>query len=166
MKLLEKYYWKKGKVYFILLLLMLLTFIGASVVITAFPAIILIFFFLYVYSEWKEKEKINSVDNYNCKVPSTYNGNQFMSAEEKATYLQSIAWDNLRKLTFFLANYKCQHCGSTDNLECHHTTYERLGNEKYGDLKCLCRKCHQAVHDKLGYDRTTHYPISILKEIK
>ena len=34
----------------------------------------------------------------------------------------------------------------TDQLEIHHLTYERLGEEKRGDLVAICRDCHDMQH--------------------
>lgn len=41
--------------------------------------------------------------------------------------------------------YECQRCHwnfCRDELEVHHLTYERLGNEKDGDLVVVCKRCH------------------------
>lgn len=90
----------------------------------------------------------------------------FISAEEKQVYLHSSHWYNLRALALLRAGSKCEHCGSTDSLQCHHTSYEWLsegGENELADLAILCSSCHQRIHDLLGYDRTTLYPINILK---
>lgn len=36
-------------------------------------------------------------------------------------------------------------CGD-DEVHLHHTTYERIGQERLSDLTPLCRRCHQMVH--------------------
>jgi len=41
---------------------------------------------------------------------------------------------------------KCIICGSTCRIECHHKTYDRVGNELDRDLCWLCRKHHILVH--------------------
>ena len=84
---------------------------------------------------------------------------QFMSAENKLAYLQSPKWYSIRIAIIAADDFKCQVCGSKHNLEVHHITYANLGNEKPEQLGTVCRACHQAIHDKLGYDRTTLYPI-------
>lgn len=91
----------------------------------------------------------------------------FISAEAKLFYLQSIEWQNLKKQRLTIAQHKCEYCGSVYQLQCHHITYERLTMEHIDDLIILCggsNGCHQRIHNLLGYDRTTEYPISVLKD--
>lgn len=42
----------------------------------------------------------------------------------------------------------CAVCKSA-KIEFHHVTYARLGHEQFEDVVLLCRKHHQAVHDRL-----------------
>lgn len=91
----------------------------------------------------------------------------FISAEAKLAYLQSAEWHNLKNQRLKIAQYKCECCGSTTQLQCHHITYERLTAEHIDDLVILCggsNGCHQRIHNLLGYDRTTEYPLSTIKE--
>lgn len=83
----------------------------------------------------------------------------FMSAEAKHNYLLSPEWQELRTQVFTRDNYTCQSCGSQELLNCHHITYEFLGNENLSDLTTLCTNCHTELHKQLGYDRTTIYNI-------
>ena len=70
----------------------------------------------------------------------------------KRDYLKTPQWNTLRKNTLRLANYSCQQCHCTDKpLEVHHTTYERVLNERQSDLVALCRECHQRQHNHYGY---------------
>ena len=85
---------------------------------------------------------------------------QFMSVEAKRNYLLSPEWQKLRTQVFTRDNYTCQSCGSSESLNCHHTTYKRLGFEKLSDLTTLCTTCHTELHNQLGYDRTTIYQIT------
>lgn len=89
---------------------------------------------------------------------------QFMSAEAKSAYLQSPQWKSLVSKVK-QRDGKCVVTGRTDNLEVHHIHYRNLGNESLSDLVLLNRDVHQAIHDKLGYDRTTEYPISAYRRI-
>jgi 5-methylcytosine-specific restriction endonuclease McrA len=41
-----------------------------------------------------------------------------------------------------LRGAKCERCGRAGDLELHHKTYERLGNERFSDLELLCNPCH------------------------
>jgi len=91
----------------------------------------------------------------------------FISAEVKQTYLNSSEWWKLRDKRMILAQYKCECCGSTWMLSCHHVTYIRLTREELNDVVILCGGsdgCHQKIHDILGYDRATEYPISTIKK--
>lgn len=91
----------------------------------------------------------------------------FISAELKTIYLQSEKWINLKQKRLVIAKHQCECCGSVNQLQCHHITYERLTMEHIDDLVILCggsNGCHQKIHDILGTSRTTKYPISILKK--
>jgi hypothetical protein len=46
------------------------------------------------------------------------------------------------------AFWRCQGCGSKQNLEVHHKAYERLGCEADADLEVLCGECHSRTHDR------------------
>ena len=63
-------------------------------------------------------------------------------------YLKSPEWkiksDSCKKL----ADNKCSKCNSIKNLQAHHLTYERVGEELQEDLQCLCLKCHEKEHGK------------------
>lgn len=47
---------------------------------------------------------------------------------------------------------KCALCGSTENLQVHHLTYEHRGCEHLfpEDIQCLCKDCHLKVHHELN----------------
>jgi 5-methylcytosine-specific restriction endonuclease McrA len=61
-------------------------------------------------------------------------------------YLQSSLW--IDKAIFFreLKGNKCERCGSTQNLNVHHLSYENVGNEHQKDLILLCKGCHEKEH--------------------
>ncbi len=65
-------------------------------------------------------------------------------------YLQSDVWKRTRELALEYYGDKCCLCNSADNLNVHHRTYERKGNERLSDLIVLCRDCHATYH---GVDR-------------
>jgi len=96
----------------------------------------------------------------NINTPTEWRANQFMSAEDKLRYLRSSKWTVLRTSVLIRDNSTCQSCGSKNNLHIHHITYEKLGDERMEDLVTLCSICHQEVHDRLGYDRTTVFNFS------
>ncbi len=61
-------------------------------------------------------------------------------------YLQTPEWQERRKRALKAAKYRCQVCYSKDNLNVHHRTYERLGEELPSDLTVLCYECHGLFH--------------------
>jgi len=83
----------------------------------------------------------------------------FMSAEEKRSYLKSTYWKTLREQRLNLANNKCEQCNKPNPTDLHHIHYHNLGADQINDVRMLCRECHQAIHDELGYDRKTQYKL-------
>lgn len=61
-------------------------------------------------------------------------------------YLKSADWQRKKLDVKARDSDKCRACGATENLEVHHLTYERLGNERLEDLVLLCKEDHNAVH--------------------
>lgn len=61
-------------------------------------------------------------------------------------YLNTHHWRTVRKKCIDRALGKCQICNSPKELECHHRSYENIGNELDGDTVCLCRECHNLFH--------------------
>ena len=62
-------------------------------------------------------------------------------------YMKSVEWDEKRALRFRMDGFRCYKCGSAVNLQCHHITYERLGNERMSDLITLCARCHKRLQE-------------------
>jgi hypothetical protein len=62
-------------------------------------------------------------------------------------YLKTPEWQARRKQHVKSAGFRCQLCNASDvQLNVHHRTYERRGNEYYKDLLALCRECHEIFH--------------------
>lgn len=98
------------------------------------------------------------------KGEGTLDSNPFMSAKDKAKYLSSTSWSQLKAKRLEIAGYKCEFCGARNHLQLHHITYARLGKEKLSDLAILCSTHHNQLHEKLGKDRLTYYPLSALED--
>lgn len=81
---------------------------------------------------------------------------------EYRTYITSDAWRRNRARLAALADAggHCRLCHADGSLEVHHSTYERLGREKRGDLIALCRECHRDVTSSL---RARRYAIIVPK---
>lgn len=88
----------------------------------------------------------------------------FISSAEKLAYMKTEQWKQLKSIRLEIAQNKCEHCGSIHKLHLHHVNYERLTQELVEDVAVLCNECHNKVHSILGYDRTTLYPISTIKD--
>jgi 5-methylcytosine-specific restriction endonuclease McrA len=80
---------------------------------------------------------IESVETYEFRM---------MPYEE---YLQTNHWQRMRYCAQWMADFRCQLCGALENLQVHHSTYRRLGNERPEDLIVLCRRCHSTHHHSL-----------------
>jgi 5-methylcytosine-specific restriction endonuclease McrA len=66
-------------------------------------------------------------------------------------YLASADWAARRAEILRRAGHRCELCGATGvPLDVHHLTYERRGDERYADLKAICRACHTQVHRRGG----------------
>ena len=61
-------------------------------------------------------------------------------------YIKSDEWAARRRKYYATHKRECRACGSKKNLNLHHKTYARLGNEKDIDLVVLCRTCHNSLH--------------------
>jgi 5-methylcytosine-specific restriction endonuclease McrA len=61
---------------------------------------------------------------------------------------QKISW-GLRQEIFERDDWKCRHCGNRQTLDPHHVIFRSQGgdNDK-SNLLTLCRRCHDAVHDR------------------
>jgi hypothetical protein len=43
---------------------------------------------------------------------------------------------------------KCEACNSTENLHCHHGSYDKVWYEPTHHLFILCNNCHAEYHSK------------------
>jgi hypothetical protein len=64
-----------------------------------------------------------------------------------AEYLRTPEWQLKREHVFEYRGKYCGVCRSPDNLNVHHNTYERRGDEYVTDLFVLCADCHQIFHE-------------------
>ena len=63
------------------------------------------------------------------------------------SYLRTPEWQARRLAALDRAGRHCQACNADANLDVHHRTYERRGEERDGDLTVLCRSCHGLFHE-------------------
>lgn len=64
-------------------------------------------------------------------------------------YIKSDEWKKRREWALYFWEYRCSLCFSEDDLQVHHRTYQRLGNENLNDLIVLCKSCHERFHERL-----------------
>lgn len=67
-------------------------------------------------------------------------------------YIISVDWMYKRQEALYRDGYKCCLCGRNRELEVHHLTYERLGNENLEDLMTLCVRCYNDAHYFENYE--------------
>jgi len=64
-----------------------------------------------------------------------------------AEYVKTPEWLARRNRALIQAGNRCQVCGKANlQLEVHHNSYERYGEDLLEDLVVLCRGCHQHYH--------------------
>jgi 5-methylcytosine-specific restriction endonuclease McrA len=148
------------------------TIIAFVILFTAlfFPIILILLFFVgWLQELFTKKKEQPSQPYYPAKqrrsTPSIYSSPNLdrWTTARYHTYLQSPEWKSLVSKVKS-RDRVCQLTGATTNLEVHHITYDRLGNEDLTDLVLLSRSAHQFVHDYYGsYSRNNTYPITNLK---
>jgi hypothetical protein len=82
---------------------------------------------------------------------------------EYLRYTNSPEWEWKKREYWKKYGRSCRakNCTSQENLEIHHHTYCRLGDEKLEDLVALCKIHHQRVHEvyrrnkRLGLTKAT-----------
>lgn len=61
-------------------------------------------------------------------------------------YLKSAHWKAVRAEALERAEHSCMMCNRTKDLQVHHRTYERIGEERPADVIALCGACHERHH--------------------
>lgn len=74
---------------------------------------------------------------------------------EYAAYLRTPHWQAMRAAALKYAEHRCQLCYSTEAVEVHHRTYDRVGHERLADLTVLCARCHERHHGRHDKRRMT-----------
>jgi hypothetical protein len=107
---------------------------------------------------YKEREDWHEARAGASGIIESYLGPEIEKAERALTkylsppfdyhaYLRSPEWKAKRDAQVAAAGGRCQVCNSTKQLNCHHRTYERIGNELPEDLFVLCAECHVIFHE-------------------
>ena len=61
-------------------------------------------------------------------------------------YMNSDDWKEERRKQLGIHGYRCEICGSTNDLQVHHISYERGEHPSDEDCAVLCRDCHRKLH--------------------
>ena len=64
---------------------------------------------------------------------------------EHHAHIRSARWRWLVEERKSKVGHKCEVCGFRKYLQGHHVTYERLGCERIGDIRIVCRACHWRI---------------------
>lgn len=76
-----------------------------------------------------------------------------LKATDYYSYITSKKWAKRRRRYYATNPNVCKVCGSREDLQLHHISYENLGNEPDKDLVPLCNLHHEAFHDTIGGSR-------------
>ena len=62
------------------------------------------------------------------------------------------AYRRIMKRVLERDDWRCQKCGSLENLQIHHQIKRsQLGDDAPANLVTLCARCHMAEHEHLGF---------------
>lgn len=103
----------------------------------------------------KMRDRIEEEDEVTPKIKKKSSKSRLLDlrAMPYAEYLKTPEWKATQKKALRYANFSCQLCSSAKDLNVHHRTYERLGEELPSDLTVLCEVCHGLFHRNRGLAR-------------
>jgi hypothetical protein len=91
---------------------------------------------------------------------------EFLKNLTYAQYLETKWWQFTRQRRLEFDKYKCCKCQTSHELEAHHLTYERLGDENVKtDLITLCDRCHNDTHYFEELKKSTATEIMIKRQL-
>jgi 5-methylcytosine-specific restriction endonuclease McrA len=67
--------------------------------------------------------------------------------KEPRLRLDPESYEQLRRELLRRDGWRCQSCGSAENLQIHHKEFRsRCGNDSEENLITLCADCHNSIH--------------------
>lgn len=89
------------------------------------------------------------------------------SQERYRDYLKTDYWKQVQFKVKERAGFRCQACNSQLDLVAHHRTYEHRGSElnHLGDLICLCKRCHAAIHSLIEPQQVQQQPAQVIHQV-
>jgi phage terminase large subunit GpA-like protein len=109
------------------------------------------------YKSYKAKEKKRKEKNRLNALKGKKSASKKQSAKIKKlpswrdkyiAYIKSPQWKEKRLRALKTWGNVCQMCGSSNRIEVHHKTYDRLGKELMTDLMIVCHSCHEKIHER------------------
>ena len=73
-------------------------------------------------------------------------------------YLLTPEWQDKRARALKRARHRCEVCYRNRDLNIHHRTYDRRGDERDDDLTVLCAHCHTTFHVFGSWNPADRYP--------
>lgn len=82
-------------------------------------------------------------------------------------HIHSKKWQQVKDYVFERDGYRCRMCGSAMNLQGHHVSYERLGEDRErDDVITLCRDCHEMIHSRdIFSEGVVSIPLNIVDKV-
>lgn len=103
-------------------------------------------------NEW-HTNKIKQDCNFETAYRQYWQDQQRTHEKYRSLYLRTPRWQTLREEVFRRDGHRCRVCDTTESLQCHHNTYDRLGAEHMTDLETLCATCHANHHIMQNMER-------------
>jgi hypothetical protein len=69
-----------------------------------------------------------------------------VTPEMRSAYYTTPHWESVRSSRFEHDSMMCVLCGDSDELQCHHVTYQNIFREQLSDLLTVCSDCHRKIH--------------------
>lgn len=75
-----------------------------------------------------------------------------------SAYTRSPHWRRFRSDYFAAHPAICSVCDARGvRLILHHLTYKRIGAERTSDVRPLCKRCHELIHDQMSTGKRLYY---------
>ena len=110
------------------------------------------------YPKRKYKPRKHYLDDID--IPDTHQ-NKDLSKEFYVSHLMSEKWKQTKLTRLLIDDFKCKQCNkpiTAETSNCHHITYQNLGDEGMKDVVSVCPKCHNDIHEFYGKN-AGHYPL-------
>jgi len=69
-----------------------------------------------------------------------------VTPEMRSAYYMTPHWQIVRSARFEHDSMMCVLCGDSEEIQCHHVTYESIFREELSDLLTVCSDCHSKIH--------------------